>query len=243
MAPITPGNLFFALIGGILPALLWLWFWLKEDRLHPEPRRLIILTFLAGMAVVALALPVEQLIHYIFKKLGLVMAYGGFLLLFFWALTEELSKYLAAKKTAFNKKEFDEPVDALIYLITAALGFAALENVIFLFGVINDYGLITGFVTGNLRFAGATLVHILSSASVGASIAFAFFHKEKLKRNIFGGLFLATLLHALFNYFIIKTSGEYIFQIFFPLWILVILLLLIFEKVKKISAKGGSASG
>jgi len=230
----TAGNIIFALAGGILPAIIWLWFWLKEDRLHPEPRRLIILTFLAGMAIVVLALPLEQLAHYSFKQLGLLSAFDGFLLLFVWALVEEYTKYLAAKKTALSRKEFNEPIDAMIYLITAALGFAALENVIFLLEVTNNYGLWGGVVTGNLRFAGATLVHILSSAAVGSSVAFCFFRKNICKRNIFLGLMLGTLLHAFFNYFIIKNIGQNIFYIFIPLWSLIIVLLLIFHKVKKI---------
>lgn len=227
-------SIFFAMSAGILPALLWLWFWLKEDKLHPEPRKLIILTFLAGMAVVALALPLEQATYYLLNKAGLTLAWGGFLILFLWALAEEFSKYIAAKKVALNKREFDEPVDALIYLITAALGFAAMENIIFLVEIVNDSGFATGFVVSSLRFAGATLIHVLSSATVGGAIAFCFFHKEKYHRNIFWGLVFATLLHALFNYFIIKSRGENIFEIFLPFWLLIIVLLLVFERVKKI---------
>jgi len=230
----TASDLFFAMIGGILPALLWLWFWLKEDRLHPEPRRLIILTFMSGMVVVALALFLEQITHYLFEKFSLTALWDGFLLLFFWALAEEYSKYLAAKKTALNKKAYDEPVDALIYLITAALGFAALENVIFLVEVITTYDLMGGLITGNLRFAGATLIHILSSACVGSAIAFSFFHKENYKRNVFLGLLCGTLLHTLFNFFIIKSTGENIFQVFLPFWVLIIALLIVFERVKRL---------
>jgi RsiW-degrading membrane proteinase PrsW (M82 family) len=93
-------TILFALAGGILPALLWLWFWLKEDRLHPEPRRLIVLTFLAGMAMVAFALVLEQATHYVFKSFGLLGLLNGFVLLFLWALIEEISKFLAAKKNS-----------------------------------------------------------------------------------------------------------------------------------------------
>lgn len=229
-------SIFFATASGIIPALLWLWFWLKEDRLHPEPRRLLILTFLGGMAIVALALPLEQATYFLLNKLSLTAAWGGFLILFLWALAEEFSKYIAAKKIAFNKRAFDEPLDAVIYLITAALGFAAMENVIFLLEITGEYGLMAGFITSNLRFVGATLIHLLSSATVGSAIAFCFFHKEKYHRNVFWGLFFATLLHALFNYFIIRSEGENILAVFLPFWILVIVLLLVFEKVKKIKS-------
>ena len=53
------------------------------------------------------------------------------------------------------------------------------------------------------------------------------------------GAFFGTLLHALFNYFIIKSSGEKIFQIIIPLWFFIIVLLLVFEKVKNQVKKGG----
>ncbi|MFC1756858.1 PrsW family intramembrane metalloprotease [Patescibacteria group bacterium] len=230
----STSNLFFALAGGILPALLWLWFWLKEDRLHPEPRKTLLLTFLAGMVVVALALPLEQLANYGLKKLGLITAFSGTLLLFVWAGIEEFCKYIAAKKTALTRPEFDEPIDAVIYLITAALGFAAMENVIFLISVTTDYGFMAGFVTGNLRFAGATLLHILSSAIIGSAIAFSFYKQKLFRLKLIIGLFLATVLHTTFNFFIIRSTGDNIFQIFFPLWILIIVLLFVFEKIKKL---------
>jgi RsiW-degrading membrane proteinase PrsW (M82 family) len=48
---------FYGLLGGLLPALLWLWFFLKEDSKRPEPKWLILAAFLAGMLAVILALP------------------------------------------------------------------------------------------------------------------------------------------------------------------------------------------
>lgn len=227
-------DIIFSLCGGILPSFLWLWFWLREDRLHPEPRRLLFLTFLFGMLSVIPALLLEQGIAVFLRNTALSAAAGGFLILALWALVEEIVKYVAAKEAALKKKDFDEPVDALVYMITAALGFAALENVIFLVQTCMDYGILSGFVIGNLRFVGATLIHILSSATVGASIAFCFFHKEKRGRNLFFGIFFATLLHALFNYFIIESGGKNVFGVFAPFWVLVIPLLYVFDKVKKL---------
>ena len=117
---LTASTLFFALAGGFIPSLLWLWFWLKEDS-HPEPRANLIYTFIAGMIVVPIAMVFEYIALF---PLGLT---GSFSLLV-WAFIEEILKYGAVKKTAFCKSCFDEPVDAIIYMITAALGFASLEN-------------------------------------------------------------------------------------------------------------------
>ena len=184
------------------------------------------------MAIVALFS--EQLAQF-----AVVGALGPFsspaamiVLLLVWAGIEETAKYTAARKIALRLPSFDEPVDALIYLITAALGFASLENILFLLKVIGYQGTLIGLVTGNLRFLGATLLHVVCSAVVGASIAFSFFHKEKLRRNILGGLFLATILHTVFNFFIIKSGGVDLFKILIPLWLAIIIIFLVFEKIK-----------
>lgn len=230
---ITATDVFFAFAGGLLPALLWLWFWLREDP-HPEPRRVLLLTFLAGMAMAIVALFLEQLAFFSINKVLKVLspALTSFVLLFVWAGIEEIAKYAAARKIALRLPSFDEPIDAIVYLITAALGFAALENILFLLKVFGSQGALVGLITGNLRFLGATLLHLATSAIVGASIAFSFFHKEKLHRNVLGGLFIAIILHTLFNYFIIKSGGVNLFKILIPLWVAIIILILIFEKIR-----------
>ena len=67
-----------AAAGGILPALAWLWFWLREDSRHPEPRQLIALAFLAGMATVAVVIPIENYVaQYIDSQTALFTAWSG----------------------------------------------------------------------------------------------------------------------------------------------------------------------
>jgi RsiW-degrading membrane proteinase PrsW (M82 family) len=116
---------FFALLGGILPTVFWLWFWLKEDDLHPEPRGLLILAFLVGMLATASAYPIE-------KFIAANLSANDLTLLTFWAITEETLKFLGIYIVALKSKYFDEPMDGVVYLITIALGFSALENTMFL---------------------------------------------------------------------------------------------------------------
>jgi len=213
----------FSIAVGILPTIFWLWFWLKEDP-HPEPKRILLLTFLYGIASTIPAILGE----YITK-----IFVTGSLMYLFWAIIEETLKYYAAKKAALDKPFYDEPVDALVYLITAALGFACLENILFSFNDFLKTGILAGLLTGNVRFIGATLLHTASSAIVGASLAFSFFHKEKEHYNVIGGLLLASFLHFLFNYSIINLKGN-IFKIFIPLWILIIVIFFVFEKIKRL---------
>ena len=53
--------------------------------------------------------------------------------IFFWAAAEEILKYLVVRGKVLSDPEFDEPVDAILYMIIAGLGFAAAENILILF--------------------------------------------------------------------------------------------------------------
>jgi len=65
---------------------------------------------------------------------------------------------------------FDEPTDAMIYCIIAALGFASVENLMILFKIsFPDFGQAIGIM--GFRFLGATLLHTLASAMVGYWLA------------------------------------------------------------------------
>ena len=79
------------------------------------------------------------------------------MLLLVWAAIEELVKFSAISLVALRSVYFDEPVDALIYMITVALGFAAIENSLFLLAPLLDGDLTGSLLTGNLRYMGATL--------------------------------------------------------------------------------------
>lgn len=223
---ITLKTLLFAFLGGLLPALLWLWFWLREDRRCPEPKWLIIFSFVVGMIIVPVVLP--------FEKLAATYIVGTAVVVL-WAAIEEIFKYLGAYIAVLRRREMNEPIDAVIYMITVALGFAALENALFLLGPLADGNISASILTGNLRFFGATLLHTLSSATIGVAMALSFYKRKASKRvYVTVGVILSIILHSLFNFFIIETNGEKILTVFAFVWIGIIFLFLIFEKIKRI---------
>lgn len=141
---------------------------------------------------------------------------------------------MAALLVVFWHKAVDEPIDLIIYMIVIALGFAALENTLFIFNLLDKGLLNDSILTGNFRFIGPTLLHVLSSATVGVFLAFAFY-KSARRKILYGmiGLFIAIILHAIFNFFIMSGSGgQSILGVFLFVWIGIIILFLIFEKVK-----------
>ncbi|MBU4536452.1 PrsW family intramembrane metalloprotease [Patescibacteria group bacterium] len=217
----------YAFLGGVLPTIFWLWFWLKEDKLHPEPKKYIAYSFIFGIISAMLVLPVEEAISNFIPGSGLLLI--GAL-----ASAEEIFKYFGAYFSALTKKYMDEPIDAVIYLITVALGFAALENSLFLLSAIKSgSGNINHLMlVGNMRFIGATLLHTLCSGVIGLFIALSFFKRKILKKSfLLFGFILSIALHTFFNFFIIK-SGSGIFIVFLAIWVAIIILILFIEKVK-----------
>ena len=220
---------------GLLPALIWLWFWLKEDRRHPEPRSLLAFVFALGaLAVIPAYLIERQLYQYFsFRLDDKTWLLAGVLI---WAAVEEALKLLMVYFAAFHHRDYDEPVDAMVYMITAAIGFAALENTLFIWSAMQESSVGLAFLlTGNFRFLGATLVHIVSSAALGGMLGLAFYRNRANKLAYFiWGLILAIVLHAIFNYFIIISEAEHILRIFAVLWLAVVFIILFFERVKGI---------
>ncbi len=186
------------LLLAVLPPIFWLLFYLHEDR-HPEPKRLLLVAFLGGMAAAGLAVLIEVLILGQNGGLSLETSTVGDALVAFFiiAFIEEYVKYLPVKFLIEKRRDFNEPVDAMIYMITAGLGFAALENALFLLPVLHQ-NVSLGFDIATNRFLGANLLHALSSGIVGFFLARAWFHPHR-KHFVALGIIIASLLHALFN--------------------------------------------
>ena len=223
-----PKILGLAFLGGIIPSLLWLWFWLNEDKQNPEPKGLLTVVFIMGMLSVIFVLPIQKLIQ-------LYVHSDGWRLVL-WAATEEILKFVAAAVIVFNTNYADEPIDWPIYLITTALGFAALENALFLLKPLATGQDTVTLLTGQLRFLGSTLLHTVSSGILGIGLGISL-HMEGWRKNwhILVGLILGIALHSVFNFFIIRNSGNDYLKVFGFLWVVTIIVLLLFEKIRRMN--------
>ena len=222
-----PGVFIIALIAGVVPSVLWLFFWLREDEHgEHEPTGLVVLTFIAGMVSVILVLPIEKFISN--------LPYPHTTLIVLWAASEELLKYAAFVIIMNRSPYLNEPVDYPIYLMTAALGFAALENAMYLIHPVAVNDATVSFLTGNMRFLGSTLLHSVSSGIVGLSIGLAFFRPYGMRTfQALFGLVAAVALHSIFNFFIMQKNGENFLQVFGFLWMVTIIIMLLFEKLRR----------
>jgi RsiW-degrading membrane proteinase PrsW (M82 family) len=206
---------------GIAPSVIWLLFYLHKD-VHPEPKRLVFLVFISGalMGPAALLLQLSLLsalspttpwptLMASFNRNSYLFILN---IIIFAPLTEELMKYLAARWTALKNPYFDEPIDAMIYLIVGALGFAATENLLNIFLIPNITPRLA-ISQATVRFLSATLLHALASGTLGYFIARALFDFKRRKILLLAGFSLAIALHGFYNYLAWRFASDKIFAL------------------------------
>jgi RsiW-degrading membrane proteinase PrsW (M82 family) len=230
------------IILGIIPSLIWLAYYLREDA-HPEPKRMILEIFFWGAVMTLPTFFVQIGLTILLNDINLNITLKN---LIYWfvviAFSEEFLKYLVIRMKVVNSRHLDEPLDVMLYMVIAALGFAAVENILYLLtptgqlalGQIITRTLIVDFV----RFIGAIFLHTLCSAVVGYSLAISFCEAKNRIIPIAAGLLTATLLHGLYDFSIINLSGSYLKFSVSAATIIVLALLVFsgFEKLKKMKS-------
>ena len=174
---------------------LWIFYFYKKDK-HPEPVFWLFVAFLLGIS--------SAIISYYFQKnldLFLTESWQRYLL---FALIEEFFKFFVILLFIFSQKVFDEPVDAMIYMMFSALGFAFFENLFLVFSPKTINIVSTLF----FRFFGANLLHILASSLIG--YGYAFLVKTRRIFPLIVSFFSGTFLHFLYNYIIISLPPGFI---------------------------------
>ncbi|OGM90279.1 hypothetical protein A2755_03755 [Candidatus Wolfebacteria bacterium RIFCSPHIGHO2_01_FULL_48_22] len=220
-----------ALALGILPGLVWLVFFLREDD-HPEPKTMILKVFVAGGVSAIVALLLQALTETFFKQTLVltlpqlveenVVPYLAF------SLIEEGIKFLLVFLVVRKSVDFDEPVDAMVYMITGALGFATVENLFLAYSSGGD----DLFSLMLLRFVGATLLHALGSGIIGHYWARGIKFNLEAK-FIVAGVVMATLFHAVFNILVLRFNNLLVYPISF-LVLIGFFVLYDFEELKKL---------
>ena len=225
------------LIFALLPSIIWLLFYLRKD-VHPESKRMILKIFFYGMLAAIPAIFLELGNLELFKKLNfwpiLILLLNTIVGV---ALVEEFLKYSVVKIKVLRDPEFDEPLDVMIYMIVAALGFAALENILILTPLGSSFLLGEILTISAFRFIGATFLHALCSGLLGFFMALSIRETEKRLRLLLSGLGIAVLLHGLYNFSIIRIESN--LKLLIPVLILTGLAIFVtfgFKRLKKIKS-------
>jgi RsiW-degrading membrane proteinase PrsW (M82 family) len=189
----------YLLLLAIAPAAFWLWYFYRRDRYEPEPLSWVLLVYLLGIAVTIPVALVEGVMGEVLPEFLIVVLVAP--------VVEETGKYLVVRKTVYESVEFDEPVDGIVYASAAGLGFATLENVMYVLSALGT-SLALALGTGLVRAVLSVPGHVLFSAMWGYSLGKArFIPEEKRPGVIAAGLILAMASHALFNLLLFNSIG------------------------------------
>ena len=222
-------------LAGFLPSFIWLLFYLRKDA-HPESNWMVIKMFVFGMLSALIAIYLEKG----FQKgenLLVAAAAGDSIASIFLggALIEEYVKYFMVKVGAFRNRELDEPCDIMLYMIIAALGFAALENVLVLSNLHPALTISNTLETMAWRFISATFLHALCSGLLGYFIALSFLYTSKRALYLITGITISVALHGMYNWSIMTVQG--LGKFILPILILTMLGCFVsygFKKLKKL---------
>jgi RsiW-degrading membrane proteinase PrsW (M82 family) len=185
----------------VLPLMFWAWYHYHKDRHLPEPLAHLFLAFLLGGVAFGLG-------KLMYLGLGAMdLRYDAFLLaeqnprgLLLYALlaigpVEELAKLIPFLLVIRRFPEFDEPIDGIIYASFIALGFAAVENVVYFQYLTSGEALARGFA--------GPLVHIVFASIWGYYVGRACLEGRNVAFAAAVSLILTALLHGLYDYLVI----------------------------------------
>lgn len=188
----------------ILPALLlagYVWYY---DITTSEPLSLLAVTFLLAVLTAGFAAAINGVLQPLFSTLGFI----GTILFFYLVVgpVEETVKLLAVRLYAYNDARFAAVIDGVVYGAVAGLGFATIENAIYISRVVGEIGGVSlgleligigGDITATRALAGPG--HVIYSSFAGYYLGLAKFNPGNRGPIVVKGLIIAAVIHATYN--------------------------------------------
>jgi len=183
------------LLLAVAPVMVIIMYIYFKDKFEKEPILFLFKNFLLGaFASILITFILSTVATVVFTVTDYENIFQQFIKAFVVvALVEEFSKYIIVKYYAQTNKEFNEPFDGIVYAVMVSMGFAALENVL--------YVLQHGVETGITRAFTAVPAHATFAILMGYYMGKAKFSKNRRILNLLG-LLVATLFHGAYDFFL-----------------------------------------
>ncbi|MFB6140266.1 MAG: PrsW family intramembrane metalloprotease [Halosimplex sp.] len=197
----------FVLLSAVPAFALAAYIW-YADVTSSEPLELLVGTFALGVLFAGFAGIANTLVNLGMDSLGLTVGVVGFVaqILYFYLVVgpvEETVKLLAVRLYAYRRSEFDAVVDGAVYGAVAGLGFATIENAIYISGQTQGIADPLNLVAAGTGIAAVRALagpgHVIYSAFAGYYLGLAKFNRDDAGPIIVKGLLIAALIHATYN--------------------------------------------
>ena len=187
----------------VIPSIYLVRYFYSKDSHKPEPVGLIIKVFFIGILSVIPVIIIEIILTAFFSNMSSFPLTFYFIEAFIVAgCCEEYIKLMVVKKYVYNDEHFDEVMDGIVYTVVASLGFACMENIIYVMSGDTSTAIMRAFT--------AVPLHAFASGIMGYYIGKAKFAEtpEEEEALTYKGLFIAIGIHGLYN-FILFVSTDY----------------------------------
>ncbi|NLY67806.1 MAG: PrsW family intramembrane metalloprotease [Tissierellia bacterium] len=194
----------------ITPAIVIILSLYLSDRHDREPFKLLVLTYILGALSVIPIIIVEEFLLRLNIFTGVLYAfYTSFVVAGF---TEEFFKRLIVLKVPYNTKYFNEKLDGIIYSVFASMGFATVENIVY---VVYRYA--NNPHVGLYRGVFSVPAHAVFAITMGYYLSLAKYDTEETRKrvNLRRSLYMPILLHGTFN-FILMSRIPQLTALFIP---------------------------
>ena len=190
----------------LAPGIAIIFYIIGKDKYNKEPFIHLFISFLLGIFSTVPAVIIQAILK---KTLDSNFAYQSIAYYAIFAflvvgLSEEGSKYLMLRLYAYRKKAFDEPLDGIIYGVMVSMGFATLENVLYVFQ--------HGYGTAIARMFLSVPAHACFGVIMGYYVGLAKFNPMRATLYKRTGLLLAVLFHGAFDFFLFLQQSEHMLQ-------------------------------
>ncbi len=194
------------LFASLAPVFMILFYIYFRDKYEKEPIGLLVRAVLLGMVVVLPIVGVERFLVWIMPELGRIgsAAYQAFLVA---GATEEVFKYMALYLLIWKSPSFNEQFDGIVYAVFVSLGFAAVENVM--------YVMEAGYHTAVIRAVTAVPAHALFGVTMGYYFGIARRYGELRRAYLRYALLVPLLLHGIYD-FILMVEADWLLVLFAP---------------------------
>ena len=199
-------------IAAIIPVIFLCFFVYKKD-INKEPGSLLAKIFVFGVLICFPVAFVEMFLNSIFPTSDPEIGFIPMLINVFIsvALVEEGFKWIITKKCGYDSKEFNEIYDIIVYAVFASLGFACLENILYVLenGMSNAIIRAVTSIPGHASF-GVVMGYFLSKAKINQLNN----NTSNMKKNIAFSILIPTLLHAIYDAILMAGLSTLVFLIF-----------------------------
>jgi RsiW-degrading membrane proteinase PrsW (M82 family) len=187
----------------IAPGIAIVWFIYLKDKYDREPKKYLVVSFLLGMLSIIPAIIIELLGKKIFGDMNSAdsVVFYAFYAFIIVGCSEELSKFLMLRLYAYPKQVFNEPFDGIVYSVMVAMGFATVENIL--------YVTQNGIGTALVRMFLSVPAHASFGVLMGYYMGLAKFNKERAIPLMRKGIFLAILFHGSFDFFLFLQNNSF----------------------------------